>query len=53
MLMKEKNEDYGLYIRLGDWIEYAILRQKNSETHTIYSAEERYKYAEGFQRRGY
>lgn len=53
MLMKEKNEDYGLYIRLGDFIEYTILRQKNSETHTIYSAEERYKYAEGFQRRGY
>jgi hypothetical protein len=53
MFMKEKNEQHGLYIRLGNWIEYVELTLKTSDTHTIYSAQERYRYAEGFQRRGY
>ena len=53
MFMKEKNEQRGVYIRLGNWSEYVELTLKTSDTHTIYSAQERYSYAEGFQRRGY
>ncbi len=53
IFMKEVGHPHQLYLRLGNWKELIELDAKESETHTIYSAQERFRLLDKFHRRGY
>ena len=53
IFMKEKHKPHGIYLRLGNWTEYMELGVKESDTHTIYSSQERFHLLDKFHRRGY
>jgi|TARA_Y100000296_G_C5122012_1_gene230906 hypothetical protein len=53
MFLKETNEEHSILLQFGNWREYILLTQKTSDTHTIYSAQERFRYTNEFKRRGY
>ena len=53
MFMKKRKEKHKILLALGEWVEWIELDVKQSETHTIYHAEERLKMQTGFVRKGY